>query len=177
MLDPGHGKQDPGCVYGGVNEKDINLAVGLILRDRLTATEYEALMTRMDDTYPTLDQRVAYEHKMMPALYISLHCNADPTHQADGYMVYCSGSVKGASLAHCLADALQSLPIRDRGVALGDFEVIKYTRCPAVLIEMGFLDNDGDRAHLCDPLVQHAIADAIISGIQVYAQLQKWPGA
>lgn len=81
VIDPGHGGRDPGTIGpGNVREKDVTLAVGLMLEEVLQARGYEVHLTRSDDRYiPLLERpRLANQWKAdRPAsLFLSLHANA-----------------------------------------------------------------------------------------------------
>lgn len=89
VLDPGHGGVDNGAsAPSGVHEKDITLAFALQLRDLLVASgKFDVAMTREDDTYLTLNERVDLARMNKADLLISLH--ADTFQQAD---------IRGASI-------------------------------------------------------------------------------
>jgi len=89
VLDPGHGGQDYGATApNGDHEKDITLAFALQLRDLLVASgRFDVAMTRNDDTYLTLNQRVTLARQNRADLFVSLH--ADTFQEAD---------IRGASI-------------------------------------------------------------------------------
>ena len=99
FIDPGHGGKDSGAVrewdFGTVQEKDINLAVALQLRDYLQAKEpsLTVLMTRDTDVFYSLAQRgdMCYQTVIPPhtsMLYLSIHANASDSIDASGFEVY-----------------------------------------------------------------------------------------
>jgi len=89
VLDPGHGGVDNGAsAPSGVHEKDITLAFALQLRDMLVASgKFDVALTRDDDSYLTLNERVDLARQNKADLFISLH--ADTFQQAD---------IRGASI-------------------------------------------------------------------------------
>jgi len=97
-LDPGHGGEDPGAIGpSGLREKDVVLAVALQLRDRLNANYgMRAMLTRDDDYFVPLGQRVAKARRVQADLFISVHADAFFTPQARGASVFAL-SDKGAS--------------------------------------------------------------------------------
>lgn len=101
VIDAGHGGRDPGAVANGVHEENVNLAAARDLRDRLVATgRYEVVMTRDDDRFLTLEQRVAVARNAEADLFISLHADsAGPNSTARGSAVY-TLSDSGAGRAH-----------------------------------------------------------------------------
>lgn len=92
VVDPGHGGIDNGTKSGnGQDEKDIVLAFGQVLRDRLEKTDkYRVAMTRSDDTFIPLDERVRFARARKASLFISIHADSIPRNegQAEGASVY-----------------------------------------------------------------------------------------
>lgn len=79
VVDPGHGGIDTGTRAGanGVMEKTLVLDFALMLRDKLEKTgKYRVVMTRTDDTFVALNERVALARARQAALFISIHCDA-----------------------------------------------------------------------------------------------------
>lgn len=81
VLDPGHGGVDPGAKSsGGVEEKAVVLAFAKRLQEKLEATgRYQVFMTREDDTFLPLKERVTYARKKGAGLFVSLHADYFPT--------------------------------------------------------------------------------------------------
>ncbi len=92
VIDPGHGGIDSGTKSGsGQDEKDVVLAFGLMLRDKLEKTgKYRVAMTRGDDTFIPLDERVRFARAHKASLFISIHADSIPRSegQAEGASVY-----------------------------------------------------------------------------------------
>lgn len=92
IIDPGHGGKDPGAIgpYGA--EKDVVLAVGLKLRQKLQRKGFDVRMTRENDTFIELQDRPAMATKWKGDLFISLHCDAvdgeERRKKAEGFKVY-----------------------------------------------------------------------------------------
>ncbi len=85
VIDPGHGGKDPGAIGSrGTREKDIVLAIGLRLRDLLLQNgRYRVLMTRDDDSFLSLADRVRFANRQQADLFISLHINALPQKESN----------------------------------------------------------------------------------------------
>jgi len=76
VIDPGHGGHDSGAIKHGAVEKEVVLAFSKILRDKLVATgRYKVIMTRDDDTFVDLDERVAIGERSNAALFIAVHAD------------------------------------------------------------------------------------------------------
>jgi len=89
-IDPGHGGTDNGRMGpSGVKEKDVNLAMALMLRDRLREElGVDVVMTRTDDVLVPLDERVQEANTAGAQLFISIHCNGWFTNDAEGFEVF-----------------------------------------------------------------------------------------
>lgn len=89
-LDPGHGGEDPGAVGPtGLKEKDVVLAVGLKLRERLQANpNIRVLMTRDKDFFVPLQDRVRKARRVQADLFVSIHADAFFTPHARGASVF-----------------------------------------------------------------------------------------
>ncbi|MBX3635340.1 MAG: N-acetylmuramoyl-L-alanine amidase [Rubrivivax sp.] len=99
-LDPGHGGEDPGAIGPtGLREKDVVLAIGLALRDRLNAVPgMRAMMTRDGDYFVPLGERVRKARRVQADLFVSIHADAFVRREARGASVYAL-STRGASSA------------------------------------------------------------------------------
>lgn len=169
-IDPGHGGSDPGAVGNGLNEKDVNLDVALRLRDLLVQDGAEVVMTRTSDVYVSLEKRVAIANNHACDIFISIHTNSASDSSANGTETYrYYGSASGYNLAFPIQGELVShLGTKDRGVKEAGFYVLKYTKMPAVLIELAFISNPSDAQKLADPAVRQEAARAILHGVQRY---------
>lgn len=167
-IDAGHGGKDPGACAGGVREKDIALDVAKKIRAHLQAVGYGVILTREQDKFVSLGNRAAEANMWGADLFVSVHCNSAPNSSANGMEVYVHTS-RGADstrAAHAIYDRL--LPasgLRGRGVKSKDLAVLRETAMPAVLVELGFISSDNDRAKLVSDEWQERAAEAIVAGI------------
>jgi N-acetylmuramoyl-L-alanine amidase len=89
VIDPGHGGHDPGALGAQGYEKDVNLAAALTLKDRLERSpKYRVVLTREDDTYVPLDERVRIAQRAGADLFISLHSDSGGDPGVRGASVY-----------------------------------------------------------------------------------------
>jgi N-acetylmuramoyl-L-alanine amidase len=120
VLDPGHGGHDTGAQKFGTVEKDVVLAFGKLLRDKLVASNrYRVLMTRDNDSFVELDDRRAFAEKHKAALFIAIHADYAST-RASGATIY--------SLRESVADGLKRSArgsLRERILAGRDLAPIK----------------------------------------------------
>lgn len=197
VIDPGHGGIDNGTRSGDEMEKNLVLAFGLALRDRLEKSgKYRVVMTRTDDTFIPLDDRVKIGRTERAALFVSIHADYLPHGEGDaeGATIYTvsdkatdaeaarlaesenrADAIGGVNLtqeptevadilidlaqretrtfsnrfAHLLMSEMKSTtrmhkhPLKSAG-----FRVLKAPDVPSVLVELGYVSNKGDLAHL-----------------------------
>jgi N-acetylmuramoyl-L-alanine amidase len=108
VIDPGHGGIDNGTQSGGESEKNLVLAFGLALRDRLDKTgKFRVVMTRDDDTFIPLNDRVKVARGLKAALFVSIHADALPKAEGDaqGATIYTLSDKASDAEAQRLADA------------------------------------------------------------------------
>jgi N-acetylmuramoyl-L-alanine amidase len=108
VIDPGHGGVDNGTQSGSEAEKNVVLAFGLALRDRLEKSgKYRVVMTRSDDTFIPLNDRVKIAHDEKAALFVSIHADALPKGEGDaqGATIYTLSDKASDAEAQRLADA------------------------------------------------------------------------
>lgn len=169
LIDPGHGGRDPGAQspFGGPDEKELNLDLSLRLRDELAARGFRVQMTRQDDRFLELDERVAIANDMNPDLLISIHANAYGEDRVRGFEVYAARQASSQSLAvaEALLGSIEATGAASRGLKRADFRVIARTNCPAVLIEAGYMTNRLEMQQLSDPGHRSRLARAIADGV------------
>jgi N-acetylmuramoyl-L-alanine amidase len=108
VIDPGHGGIDNGTQSSGESEKNLVLAFGLALRERLEKTgKYRVVMTRDDDTFIPLNDRVKVARSLKAALFVSIHADALPRAEGDaqGATIYTLSDKASDAEAQRLADA------------------------------------------------------------------------
>jgi N-acetylmuramoyl-L-alanine amidase len=108
VIDPGHGGLDNGTQANGESEKNLVLAFGLALRDRIEKTaKYRVVMTRTDDTFIPLDDRVKVGRSQKAALFVSIHADFLPHREGDvqGATIYTVSDRASDAEAERLAEA------------------------------------------------------------------------
>jgi N-acetylmuramoyl-L-alanine amidase len=120
MLDPGHGGKDPGATGArGLKEKDVVLAIGRMVRDRLLRDDaFEVGMTRDTDVFLPLEERTAMANEAHADIFVSLHINASPNRRAEGISTYV---LSRASDRHSL-----ELAARENGVPVAQLSTVKF---------------------------------------------------
>jgi N-acetylmuramoyl-L-alanine amidase len=175
VIDPGHGGSDPGASGFGINEKDVVLATALKVKSYFQKTPINVKLTRETDTFLELWERVSFAKRVNGDLFVSVHANAF-NGSANGTETYYYGlastnpyvnqsEILAAYIQERLLDAWQ---LSDRGVKHGNFHVIRENTMPAVLAELGFIDNKSDNDKLRSAYWQDLAAKAIFLGTLDY---------
>jgi len=170
ILDPGHGGHDPGAVNGMRYEKNDNLRLGLAVRDRITAQGYCVIMTRSTDTFIPLDERSAISNRNHGSIFVSLHRNAFSNANANGVETLVHPDAPASTRRHAqhVQNALVGVGVQsDRGVRTANFAVLRNTRAPAMMIELGFISNARDNQMFDDKFSAYveAISRSILETI------------
>lgn len=188
VLDAGHGGADGGCV--SVNEKlekDINLNILLSLRDMLNVMGYDTQCTRESDISihdegiqglgkqkkSDMNNRLALFNKYDNAIAISIHQNQFTDEKYSGaQMFYCPKVAASEQLARIMqkqfVSKLQPDNTRETKPVGDELFLLNNAKCPAVMIECGFLSNHEEAAKLEDENYQKQVAFTIFSGISEY---------
>lgn len=145
-LDYGHGGEDSGAVYGSRKEKDDNLALGLKVAEELRRHGVIVDETRTKDTTLSLKDRTLFANRGNFDYFISFHRNANVPEKAKGVetYVYIIGREKSKELAEKIQKALIQAGFFNRGVKKANFHLLRETKMPAVLVEVGFIDSSED---------------------------------
>lgn len=180
-IDPGHGGPDSGAIGPtGVNEKDVNLAIALNLRDELVAKGATVVMTRDTDRSVApagsghaeeLQARCDVATNAHADIFVSVHNNASDNTSASGLETYHARNASAASieLATDIYGAMtDQLPGHPRGVQSANFHVIYHATMPAELTEVAFITNPAEEKLLNTPDFQKKAAHAIADGVQKY---------
>lgn len=172
VLDPGHGGIDYGAIRSGINEKDINTSVAIKTAAILRSKGYKVYMTRDEDKTFSLQERVDFAEEIKPDIFVSIHVNSSQGTTATGIEThyYHDYSIQlGKFVQNAMKKYINS---PDRGLQKSKFYVINHTTMPAILVEIGFISNEGERAELVSESRQQATAKAIAEGIMNYYKEQ-----
>jgi N-acetylmuramoyl-L-alanine amidase len=175
ILDPGHGSSDPGARANGLIEKDVVLDISTrLLRLIEQEGKIKAYATRRTDVIMDLYDRPVWANETGD-LFVSIHMNATGNGNVDanGTEVYYyphdnDGALgfSGENLANILhKNLLTALGSADRGVKSARFVVIRNTKIPAALIEVGFLTNPAEASKLATDAYRQTAAEAIYRSI------------
>ena len=174
IVDAGHGGRDPGAVYNGRNEKDDTLDMAMAVGRLLQEGGLDVVYTRTSDVYDTPYEKAVIGNNSGADLFLSLHRNSTPennTAQGVEMLVY-NDSGLPAQVARSINQELESIGFASRGVIeRPNLVVLRRTKMPAVLVEMGFINSDSDNA-LFDQRFQE-VAQGIADGVLKVVNPQK----
>ena len=167
-VDPGHGGSDPGAVGQGLQEKAINLDIGLRARSLMQLDAATVVMTRTTDVYVTLQGRCDIANNAAADRFECTHCNAyDGTANGTETFCYSGGSGNSYDLRNKINPEMVShMGTYNRGLKTEDFYVLIHTNMPAILCEVAFIDNAGDAAKLGNATYRQEAARAYLHGTQ-----------
>lgn len=173
VLDAGHGGSDYGAIREGINEKDITLDVTSRVATILKSKGYKVALTRNDDTFVSLQERVDFSEEETPEIFVSIHVNSAVATEPHGIEThyYHEYSKDLANIVH--THLIKEIDAKDRGLFKSKFYVINHTTVPAILVEMGFISNADERAELITDARKQKTAKAIAEGIIEYIKLQQ----
>lgn len=145
VVDAGHGGNDQGAAGRRSLEKDINLKVArrVCKRIRKKCKGVEVIQTRPDDEFVTLDDRAGMANFFGADLFISIHSNS-ARGWAEGTETFIHPSARGSRserMARLIEQEYVKHGRKSRGVKTANFAVLRGTRMPAVLTELGFISN------------------------------------
>jgi len=172
ILDAGHGgTRDPGAVYEGRQEKDDVLRLALAVGDILEQNGVDVSYTRVTDVYDSPYEKAVIGNNSGADFFISLHRNSNETpNSASGIMtlVYNDEGVK-AELARNINQELSEVGFQNLGViSRPNLVVLRRTKMPAVLVEVGFINNkvDNEKFDADFNEIANAIAQGILATIE-----------
>ena len=191
FLDPGHGGRDSGAYYYNVAEKDLNMQVYRKLRKKLEELGYKVLTSRDSDIdVDFVTERSRMVNKTNSDIFISIHFNATGSaySRASGIQTYSysddpdypskinpywhnhpdrmSESKRLAAAIH--SSLLAETGAKDAGLLERSFAVLRETAKPAVLLELGYIDNFAENQQIRDSHYQDKLVAGIVKGIQKY---------
>ena len=173
IIDPGHGGKDSGAIGpGDIHEKDVVLAMGLHLKDLLTAEGATVIMTRTEDKFVNLYDRPERIDLYNADFFISIHANA---HAHDAPATEIHGLMTLYNFAHNEELAEIMLSTMEEEMDLPAFRtwrrniaVLRHPHIPSILVEAGYMMHPEDNWHILHPRGQKEFAKAMKEGIIKY---------
>lgn len=196
IIDPGHGGRDSGAVRNGILEKDLTLDVARRLEQLARGRGWATMLTRRSDEFVSLAGRAAAANRKRDCVFVSIHFDEGKRAEATGVQTFYAvrqvpktsaipswlpflqpAAAEGNTFdSQSLAGFVQSALVTrtqafNRGTRAEQFYVVANVRHPAVLVEGGFLSNDGDVGKLTTEAYRQELAAAITEGIVRYREI------
>lgn len=167
VVDAGHGGNDLGATHGDFSEKQIVLDIAEQIHEINEIQEkYEVFLTRTSDEFRTLTDRTNKINELSPVMVISLHVNTTPEKETSrqGHEIYVQASEESKSIASKMTKKLGDCTITERN----NLHILKETKAPAVLVELGYINNVKDREYLTSESGQKEIAQKFVEFFNEY---------
>ncbi|MTV81262.1 N-acetylmuramoyl-L-alanine amidase [Secundilactobacillus folii] len=171
VLDPGHGGSDSGAlsIDQKHDEKTYTLQLAKKVRNRLLARGAHVIMTRTGDQSVSLGARPEMATDNHADAFISFHFDSSPGNNiGSGFTTYYYHANTSLKLARTINSHLVGLPLTNKGVEVGNFEVIRDNLRPALLLEMGYINTAKDFKAIKDPAYQNQVAKDVTNGLAAY---------
>lgn len=196
VIDAGHGGNDYGATAkSGLMEKEVTLDIAHRTRKYLESIGFKVVMTRNDDKFIPLKERVRICENVEGDLFLSIHANAASNLEAVGfetfflspnkkgsgiekygglltYLALPSVSKKSCKWAKIVQEEMAGFTGGvDRGIKMARFHVLRHSKVPAVLVETGFLSNLRESAALATSAYRSKVALALAQSVR---RFKRW---
>ena len=188
VIDAGHGGFDGGAVgASGVTEQDINLSISQMLYELSYFFGQKAVMTRTDTNALDYDANLSISQNKINdiharenitnstenPIFMSIHLNKFEQSKYFGAQVFYSknnqdSKIFAENIQSCLISGIKNDNIRTAKQAANTIYLMKMLKCPAIVVECGFLSNPTEEQLLCNKDYQKQLAICIYSGYQNY---------
>ena len=171
VIDAGHGGKDPGAKIDEELESKIVESIAKKIKALNGSEDLKIILLREDDSFVSLNDRVNKINQINPDLLISLHLNASKNPNEKGVNAFISSQngfyEKSLEKANQLIENISNNNLAKGGVKDANLYIIKNSKCPAVLLEVGFLSNLNDKAYITSESGKDEIAKNILKLLRV----------
>jgi N-acetylmuramoyl-L-alanine amidase len=170
VIDPGHGGADHGCSAHGLTEAEVAFDLASRIEGRL-----RVYLTRGRDTSPDESTRARFANETGADLVVSLHVDEHINPEASGIATYYYGIVNSDEMRSTLGERFAGLvqrevvartDLRDCRTHAKTWDLLRYTKMPAVRVELGYVTNARDSVRVADPGFRDVVAEAIVVAVQ-----------
>ena len=171
MIDAGHGGKDNGGTSGRHSspyqrEKDLTLDTAKRVRDELKRAGVRTVMTREDDHFVELDDRVAMANQLgVGAVLVSIHYNATGSSRPNGVQTFFWHANSHGLATRIQAAVVASTGETDNGVTRRRLRLTRNPEIPCVLCECAYLTNPTENTRVAQDSYRQLIANGIANGI------------
>lgn len=178
FIDAGHGGIDAGAAAYGIKEKELTLAIALLLRTELrdNYVGHQVKLSRTKDKTVSLSERTNMANQWGADLLLSIHINAGGGTGFESFIY--NGNYHNKEITSMLRkqihdEIIASTAFRDRGRKAANFHVLRESTMPAVLTENGFIDHEKDNRRLKSEVYLRKIAEGHAVGLALALGLKK----
>ena len=181
VIDPSCGGEDTGYKHNSVTEKDLTLQIVMKLKEKLDDSEIKAYYTRLDDTDPAEEDRIALANDLKADMYIAISADMQEDESVygastiynDEYFIPGFGSVELADLLE--KELVSAIKTKALGIQKASSEnKLHYARIPAAEVRVGCLSNKKEAALLDQEDYIEKIADGIYNAIVSAYENYEW---
>src|SRR5699024_10113947 len=157
----------PGSIaLNGKQEKYFTLRAAQVIANKLREAGATVLLTRSDDKYISIKDRVKISHSYNTDAFISIHYDAYTSNNINGTSTHYFSDGPDAELARSIQTALDKhTNLKGRGLMQSPYYVLRENKNLAVLVELGFMTNENDLAIIQSESHTTNIAEAITQGL------------
>ena len=180
VIDAGHGGNDPGAVRKDIYEDTINLQIVKKIKalfDKEDEKKVKVFYTRIEDKFVELEDRVKLANNLQADVFVSIHNNSqgeDEFNEYNGTMVLYSdrNTKKSKTLAQlCLDSVVSEAGSKSQGLVKGDYVyIVRASKVPVALIEVGFMTNEQELANLASSSYQKKVAQGVYDAIMEFLE-------
>jgi N-acetylmuramoyl-L-alanine amidase len=170
VIDAGHGGHDTGAKINGELESKIVESIAKKIRLLNKNSDVEIILIREDDNFISLQDRVNKINEIKPDLLISLHINASNNISDNGVNAFVFNQnifyKKSLESANDLVEKISNDKLAKGDVKDTDLFIIKNSKCPALVLEIGYLTNENDKLYITSEIGKNEIANRIFQFIK-----------
>ena len=165
VVDAGHGGKDPGAKLNDeITEKDLSLSIAKMLKEKASSnTKLNLILTREKDDFLELNKRITHDAD----LFISVHSNFSENTDISGIECFVAkdseNKSKSKNIGKSVVSELNQLNGIKTSLKEADFLVLRESKSPALLINLGYISNPDDLAFITDEYNQGLICDKILN--------------
>lgn len=170
ILDAGHGGTDSGASGpAGTLEKNLTLHSVNLTYEKLKRAGANVIMTRSSDRYVTLRARANLSNMNTADAFISFHYDSNHNGIKSGIKTYYYYAYQ-KKLATTIQEHLlqNNIALNDQGIKQSSLHVLRENRQPAILLELGYINNPAEEAFIQTEHYQETITDSLVNGLAAY---------
>ncbi|WP_314243631.1 N-acetylmuramoyl-L-alanine amidase [Empedobacter tilapiae] len=174
VIDAGHGGFDKGSNNGNIVESEYSLELAQKIQQLAKKKNINVILTRDRNDNLDLQSRVNKMHELNPELVISLHLNSSSNKELKGSEVFINKDntdTHTEKIGAELAQLVSMNSIENRGLKKANFKILRDSKKPTFLIELGFASNPTDAETLKSTFHKNQLAEKIVQFLENYQSI------